>query len=300
MHTKQTYTYKIVADCEIQVDVYRPSDKTLRPAIFWLHGGALIFGSRETLIEAQLTTYLEAGYVVVAVDYRLAPEVKLEAIIEDIQDAYRWLRESGPDLFQIDPGRIAVIGHSAGGYLTLMSGFCVQPSPRALVSFYGYGDIIGDWYSQPDQFYRQEPLVPAQEAYSNVGDGVITGTCFEGTLVEKRFRFYLYCRQNGLWPLEVGGHDPLREADWFTRFCPVQNVTPEYPPTLLLHGDQDTDVPVQQSILMSKALERQDVQHELHILPDQPHGFDGKGLDDPVVARVFGQVIEFLEKHVMS
>ena len=53
------------------------------------------------------------------------------------------MREKGPDLFQADPHRIAVIGRSPGGYLTLMAGFCLNPRPQALVAFYGYGDIAG-------------------------------------------------------------------------------------------------------------------------------------------------------------
>ena len=300
MNSKETYSYKTVADCEIRADVYRPAGDAIRPCILWLHGGALIFGSRETISPEQVTIYLEAGYTVVAVDYRLAPEAKLESIIEDIQDAYRWLRETGPELFLIDRERIAVIGHSAGGYLTLMTGFCVEPRPRALVSFYGYGDIIGSWYSRPDPFYRQVPLVPVEEAYENVGANVITGTLFEGSLAEKRYRFYLYCRQQGLWLQEVAGHDPDREANWFAPFCPVRNVTPDFPPTLLIHGDQDTDVPVQQSVLMMDTLKRHGVPHELAILPDRPHGFDSQGTGDPVVAAVFSQALGFLERHVIA
>jgi acetyl esterase/lipase len=297
VYSKQTYTYKTAGDCAIQADVYRPADAVIRPVIFWLHGGALIFGNRETLNLAQLATYVNAGYAVVAVDYRLAPEIKLPTIIEDIQDAYRWLRESGPNLFQIDPDRIGVIGHSAGGYLTLMTGFCVTPAPHALVAFYGYGDIIGEWYSLPDPFYRQSPLVPAEEAYENVGGSTLTGTAFDGTLAEKRWRFYLYCRQQGLWPRQVGGHDPASEVDWFTPYCPVHNVTADYPPTLLIHGDEDTDVPAQQSVQMAEALKRTGIEHELAMIPNRGHGFDYAG-DDPVVIKTFDRVLAFLEKHL--
>jgi dipeptidyl aminopeptidase/acylaminoacyl peptidase len=56
-------------------------------------------------------------------DYRLAPETKLKGIIEDIRDALNWARNEGKVLFNIDPDRIGVVSNSAGGYLTLMSGF---------------------------------------------------------------------------------------------------------------------------------------------------------------------------------
>jgi len=86
-----TFTYKTAGDLPIQADVYRPDDNVVRPAILWIHGGALIMGHRGGLRAEQRQRYLDAGFAVVSIDYRLAPETKLPAILEDIQDAYRWL-----------------------------------------------------------------------------------------------------------------------------------------------------------------------------------------------------------------
>jgi acetyl esterase/lipase len=259
----------------------------------WIHGGALVFGNREVLPPEQLNRYLQLGCAVVSIDYRLAPEAKIKFIIEDLQDAYKWVREKGPELFRIDPERIAVIGHSAGGYLTLMTGFCVSPRPKALVSFYGYGDIAGKWYSRPDPFYSKEPAVSKDEAYQGVRGSVVSGS-----LDGKRWRFYLYCRQHGLWPKEVTGHDPDKEPKEFDPFCPVRNVTKDYPPTLLLHGDKDTDVPFEQSVFMSGELERHHVEHELMRMRNLGHGFDSKGMNDPKIAETFDHVMAFLQKHL--
>ncbi len=117
----------------------------------------------------QVELYLTAGYTVVSIDYRLAPETKLQAIFEDVRDAYDWVISQGPELFNVDPDRLAVIGHSAGGYLTLMAGFLFHPRPKALVSFYGYGDILGDWYSRPDPYYNLEPALAPETACKGVG-----------------------------------------------------------------------------------------------------------------------------------
>jgi dipeptidyl aminopeptidase/acylaminoacyl peptidase len=62
---------------------------------------------------------------------------------------------------------------------------------------------------------------------------------------------------------EVVGLDPVKLPGEFDRFCPVRNVTKKYPPTLLLHGDNDTDVPHQQSVSMTAELKRVGVHHEL-------------------------------------
>ena len=286
----KTYTYKTVGDLPIKADVYRLKGDEVRPVIVWIHGGALISGSRNGPNAEQRKRYLQAGYVIVSIDYRLAPETKLKGIIEDVQDAFKWVREKGPDLYKIDPKRVAVVGHSAGGYLTLMAGFAVEPRPQALVAFYGYGDITNEWYSKPDPFYLKQPRVTKEEAYKSVGANETTGP--------RPGKFYLYCRQNGLWPKEVAGFDPEKEPRAFDRFCPIRNVTKEYPPTLLLHGDNDTDVPHRQSVDMAAELKKQGVVHEFISIKGGSHGFDGKGAKDAQVAAAFDRVLVFLKKHV--
>jgi acetyl esterase/lipase len=293
----RTYVYKTVGDCAIRADVYRPPGEAPRPTLLWIHGGALIFGDRRMLPREQMLRYVGAGYVVVSVDYRLAPESKLPAVLEDLDDAYRWVRERGRSLFGADPDRIAVIGHSAGGYLALLSGVRFSPRPRALVSFYGYGDVAGPWYSRPDPHYAAKPNVPAEAAARAVGTQAIS----EGE-EETRFPFYVYCRQRGLWPREVTGRDPDREPRAFDAWCPLRNVTPGYPPTLLAHGEADTDVPVEQSVLMSRELARNGVAHELVTLAGREHVFDltARGLDDPEVATVFERVLAFLAERLAA
>ncbi len=288
--TKATYTYKTVDGLEIQADVWRPADQLVRPAMIWIHGGALIMGHRSNLDRLLWYLYQQAGFVIVSIDYRLAPEVKLPAIIEDLRDAHAWVHKKGPDLFRIDPDRIAVSGGSAGGYLTLMSGFCADPRPRSLVSFWGYGDIIGEWYSRPSPFYSTLPAVSKAEAYEAVGQKVISGTPRE----HNRGRFYLYCRQQGLWPKEVSGHDPTTEAEWFDPYCPVRNVTADYPPTMLVHGQEDTDVPHEQSVLMDRALARAGVEREFLSIPAAGHGLSSAGPE--VVADAYERAVRFAKR----
>jgi len=289
---KQTYTYKQVGNLSIQADVYRLSDGQAKPVIFWIHGGALIFGQRGSVNPVQLRRYLDAGYILVSIDYRLAPETRLREILEDVKDAYGWVREKGPALFQADPDRIAVVGNSAGGYLTLAAGHLFAPRPNALVSFYGYGDVVGPWSSRPDPYYSKQKQVQRAEAYSLVGTEPISQAA-----TENRWPYYLYCRQNGLWPREVVGLDPDKEPAAFRPYCPLQNVSKDYPPTLLLHGDKDTDVPFEQSVLMAQALAREGVPHQFIKMPGAGHRFD-RDMDNPETIRAFEQVLSFLEEHL--
>lgn len=288
---KKTYTYKTADNCEIKADVYRPDGDKVLPVVVWIHGGALIVGDRRGIDGRLRAMLLKAGNAVVSIDYRLAPETKLPGILEDVKDACRWVHDKGPELFHIDPKRVAVMGGSAGGYLTLCSGFLVEPRPRALVAFWGYGDVAGDWYSKPDPFYRSaRPLVAKEEAYKAVGGPALS----EPPAKNERGKFYLYCRQNGLWPKEVTGHDPDKEPKAFDPFCPVRNVTDKYPPTLLIHGTKDTDVPYEQSDLMAKELSRKQVEHELITVQDAGHGLSGAKPEE--VLKIYERVVEFVDK----
>jgi acetyl esterase/lipase len=296
-YSTETFAYKVVGDHKILADVYRiPGDK-VRPAIVWIHGGALIFGSRKSLPEEQLKLYLDAGYTVISIDYRLAPETKLPGIIEDLEDAVAWVTAEGPERFHIDPARMAVIGHSAGGYLTLMAGFRTKPVPKALVSFYGYGDITGPWYSAPDSFYNQRPKIGKDVAFQAVGEAVVSNAPASAP-GHNRGQFYLYCRQNGLWPLQVTGHDPNQDPEWFLPFEPLKNVNDAYPPTVLLHGEKDTDVPFWQSVKMAEELHRHGIPVELVTDRDWTHGFDRAGMDDGAVRQAFEKILSFLEENL--
>ena len=295
--TVMTYTYLKDGDCELQADVYLPLGEAATPVILWIHPGGMITGGRDWLESNQRAIYLEAGYTVVAIDYRLAPEHKLETIVADVEAAYAWLVAEGPALFNVDPDRIAVVGHSAGGYLSLLMGHRVTPPPKALVVFYGYGDLTGDWATRPSASHDQGQQISREDAERALlrsrQSCVPTGAQLTG-----RFDYYVYARQQGIWPLEVSGHDPVTEAAWFRTYEPVQNLSPAYPPTMLLHGRADRDVPFAAAELLEEALEEQGVAYEFLSRAEWDHVFDQMEADSPDVQAALRQVLVFLDKHL--
>jgi acetyl esterase/lipase len=290
---KMTHAYKQAGDLKILADVY-PAAGEKRPVVVWIHGGALINGNRESIPSWLTEACRKNEYVLVSIDYRLAPETQLPLIIEDLEDAFRWIRKQGPELFHGDPERIAVVGGSAGGYLTLTSGFRVKPRPQVLVSLWGYGDLVGPWYSEPSPHARhQGSKLSREEAYKQVSGKPIS---------DSRERkgdggaFYQFCRQQGSWPKAVSGWDPKKEPEKFSPFMAVKNVTAEYPPTLLIHGDKDTDVPYEESEMMAAEFTKHKVEHRLVRVEGGEHGL--AGVDPKIIAQTYVDAAAFLQKHL--
>lgn len=291
---KKTYVFKTVDDVKVHADVYRTAGDKARPVLVWIHGGALIVGDRSGVPGDLLNLCKERDYILVSIDYRLAPEVKLPAIIADIKDALAWVREKGPKLFHADPERIVVSGGSAGGYLTMMTGICVEPRPRALVAYWGYGDVDGDWYTKPSTFYREKtPLVEKEDALKAVGGPVLTGT--PGKVGQGRGNYYRYLRQNGLWTKEVSGFDPSDKSK-LDPYCPVRNITKNYPPILMVHGTEDTDVPYELSANMAKELKMHKVPHQLVTVKGAGHGLSGAKAEERAEAQT--RALAFIRKHL--
>jgi acetyl esterase/lipase len=291
---KTTVTYREIDGHKILADVYRPQDAKIRPVIVWIHGGALITGNRDLEKSDFLLAFAEAeGYAVVSVDYRLAPETKLPDIISDIEGAFRWLAGDGAKQFHLDPGRIVAAGASAGGYLTLVTGYRVRPKPKALVALYGFGDLIGDWSSKPNPYPRYNLRKISREEAESQTDGTVISDSNErkgdGSSI------YMYYRQNGLWPEEVSGFARSTIADKITPFEPIRNVTRGWPPTLLIHGTRDTDVPYEQSKLMAKKFKQKGVPFTFIPIDHGEHGFGGG--DPQKIREAYKAMEKFIKKH---
>jgi acetyl esterase/lipase len=162
------------------------------------------------------------------------------------------------------------------------------------VSLWGYGDLIGSWYSQPsphprhhqsklsrEEAFRQVSGQPVSDARERKGDGGA---------------FYQFCRQQGLWPKAVSGWDPHTQPERFFPYMPVKNVTADYPPTFLLHGQQDTDVPHEQSEMMAAQFKQHGVEHEFVSLPRGEHGL--AGADPQQVQDAYRAAVAFLRRHL--
>ena len=291
---RKTYVCPTTSGHSLKVDVIGGNSATLRPCVMWIHGGGLIFGSRTISPRPFLAeALLDRGFVVASVDHRLAPEVKLEEIVADVDSLWRWLHDAGPGLFGADPRRICAAGASAGAYLSLIAGYKFFPKPRAVASLWGFGDITAPWEADPSEHYLTAPLVSRTNALSSLALTPIPTT--EG---EDRSTFYLYCRQQGLWLQEVTGQSLPDGKEFLDQYCPLRHIDESFPPTVLVHGLNDLDVPASESDSLAVALRDKRVPHAYHSLPGVGHGFSGATVE--LVQSTERAVAEFLRAHVSA
>ena len=306
---KTTVAYKKIDGHEILADVYRPKDDRICPVIVHLHGGALIMGNRG-LESPSLNAYraqhpelpyfdllefaAKGGYAVVSIDYRLAPETKLPEIVSDVESAFRWIGVEGARRFHLDTDRMVVFGGSAGGYLTLLTGYRVSPKPKALVSLYGYGQLNADWYTKPNPYPGYTKQKVTREEAMRQTDGTIVSDSElrkgNGGLI------YMYYRQNGLWTREVNGFSQDSLAREIVQYEPAKNVTHDYPPTLLIHGTMDTDVPFEESVNMTEQFKENGVPYIF--LPIQKGEHELTGGDRTEIKDAYRSMMQFMTKYL--
>ena len=118
----------------VAVRVFTPPGPGPHPAVYWIHGGGMIAGSAVLDTAYCSSLALRTGTVVAAADYRLAPEHPYPAPLEDVLAGLRWLFAAAGEL-NVDPGRIAVAGSSAGGGLAAGLALLNRDQDRLPVAF---------------------------------------------------------------------------------------------------------------------------------------------------------------------
>lgn len=139
-----------------------------RPGVLVIHGGGWVGGNREGMIRNFCLPYLEKGFVVANVEYRLAKVAPAPAAVADVLQAANWFRRNAKR-YEVDTDRIIVTGGSAGGHLALMVGLTPKSAGlgppakvAAVINFYGITDVA-DQLSGPNQREYAVTWVPEQE-----------------------------------------------------------------------------------------------------------------------------------------
>lgn len=219
-----------------KLDLYIPTDsKGPFPLIIWIHGGAWKYGSKDGCIPLP---WVAKGYAVASINYRLSQEAKFPAQIKDCKAAVRWLRAHAGH-YQIDRDRFIAWGDSAGGHLAALLGTAGdaaewEPGPPAESSRV---QAVIDWYGRAD----------------------LTRVCVDPDMADHPVAQLL-------------GGSGERVLEIARKASPITYVSNDDPPFLIMHGDVDKTVPVQQSVAFAEALKKKDVPVTLVILHGVDHG----------------------------
>ncbi len=230
-------TYGTQNNSTLKLDVWQRKDaKTPAPTLIYYHGGGWIFGDR-TGATLLFLPFLEMGWNVINVEYRMASSSPAPAAVEDCRCALRWAIRNAKQ-YNVDTDRIVLTGHSAGGHLSLITGMLPEGTGldnncfgdeklkvAAIINWYGISDVA-DLLQGPN--LKNYALM-------------WTGSQPDAMAIAKRV-------------------------------SPLTYVRAGLPPILSIHGDADTVVPYEQSVRLHKALTAAGVPNELVTIKGGWHG----------------------------
>lgn len=272
IHTHNRYrvlpdiTYLTATGHESKLDVYTRRDTTdPQPTLVFYHGGGWVAGSKDRAIMSFMP-WLEMGWTVVNVGYRLADVALAPAAVVDATCALRFAIDRAED-YGIDPDRIVVSGESAGGHLALAVGMI--PESAGFTHRCAGGGFRG--------IETSAPKVAAIINWYGITD------------VKKMLAGEDHARSYAAqW---VGSkHD----ADDIARsVSPIEYVRAGLPPILSIQGDADPIVPYSQNVLLHEALGKVGATNELFTVPGAGHG----NFDPEERTKIYLKIQEFLAKH---
>ncbi len=253
-------TYSVASNYECKLDVYaRRGQPGPVPTVVQIHGGGWVAGTKEGDV-LNLLPYLEMGFAVVNVEYRMARVALAPAAVEDCRLALRWVFKNAK-AYGFDTGRIVVTGGSAGGHLALMTGM--------LDTTAGF-DYPKEW----------EQTNPAMKVAAIVNWFGITDVKEILSGPDKQ-------NYAASW---IGSQpDPEKLAE---RVSPLTYVRKGLPPIFTVHGDNDELVPYTQAVRLNKALEKADVPHKFITIPGGHHG----GFTRDQMTMIYGAIRDFLKQ----
>jgi len=222
----------------LTMDYYAPKGPAPHPIAIIIHGGGYHGGDSKAGSEAYVADFLApAGYAVFSVNYRVAPKYPYPYMVQDVQRAVRYLRSHARD-YKADPNKIALVGGSAGGYLSNMVGLLNAPGdPNA-------SDPI-------DRVSAKSQAVVSLYAQSS----------FEFVPLNADVHRFLdpFIAQKGL-------KEAIRESS------PITYVAKRDPPFLQILGDQDEYIPMSEATNLQTALHAVKVRCDIITIPGGKHG----------------------------
>ena len=262
----------------LTMEVFTPATPN-RLGVVWVVSSSGRSSREQTLqgsFERRIAPLLDRGYTVFAVIHGSAPAFNVQDHVADARRAVRFVRQRAAE-FGIDGDRLGVSGSSAGGLLALivaMKGQDGDTSSDDLVDrVSGRVQTVGCFFAPTDLLNFGAP-----------SENIVDVKQRRGGSVDPSFEFYQV-------DATTGARRPLGARDDVIRmlqeYSPVTHVTTDDPPTILIHGDQDKAVPVQQSRQLMARLNEKAVPARLVVREGVGHAYPGWEADTALVADWF-------------
>jgi acetyl esterase/lipase len=263
----------------LTMDVFTPKEKANGAAVIWVVSGGWV-SSHEAINPGIPTELTKRGYTVFAVVHGSQPKYTIPEVLQDMHRSVRFIRAHAAD-YKIDPDRIGITGGSAGGHLSLMQGVA--------------GDL-GDSNAK-DPIDRVSSRVQAVACFFPPTDFLNYGKPGENALgrgVLKDFPApfaFTELQKKGYAGLFVPITDEAKILEIGKQISPINHVTEDDAPSLIIHGDKDFLVPIQQAEIIIEKLKSVKVPTELVVKKDAGHGWPTIGQDMPTI-------IDWFDKHL--
>jgi acetyl esterase/lipase len=260
------------------LDVFAPDKPNGRGVVFVASGGW--FSGYQMVQPIFVDAFTRRGYTVFAVVHGSQPKFTIPEILEDMHRAVRFVRANA-EKYKVDPDRLGIYGASAGGHLSLMMGTAGQegnpkaPDPvdrvssrvQAVACFFPPTDFLN--YGAPGKELIDRALQPPFTAAVDYHE-------FD----KKKARYF-----------PVTDKAKLREIT--RQVSPITHVTSDDAPTLLIHGDKDQLVPLQQSEVILAKFKEAGVPADLIVKKGAPHGWPSLPLD-------LEKCADWFDKHLLK
>lgn len=254
--------YGKVKNYELKLDIYLPKGKKTapQPTLLFIHGGGWTGGTKESY-SLRVLPWMEMGWTVVNIEYRLANTALAPAAVEDCRCALKWIFNN-TEKYNLDKNKIVVSGQSAGGHLALMTGMltadagldgqCLdgtEPKVAGIINWFGITDV----------------------------NDLLSGKNQKG------------------FALQWLGNQTNQE-DIARKVSPLNYVRANLPPIFTVHGDADPTVPYDHAVRFHAALDKAGVPNQFVTIPNGKHG----GFNRAESLQIYGAITDFLKKSNIS
>lgn len=284
--TKGEISYNVGYKNDLSLDIYHPTQVLYEksPIVLFIHGGAWVVGRKESMntnrVNGAVNRLRNHGYTVISIEYTLARDGQspFPDCIVDGFDAIQWIKDRA-DSLHLDMGYFGIMGESAGAHIAMMNAFSSPTdfgSPHEKVSF----DFVVDIYGPSDlyQLYRSETLDSLMTIINELPEPI---------------------NQHLNLANRVFGFDPEENLERTKSvadvYSPTTYLQENLPPILIIHGNKDQVVPLEQSLLLKSNLDSLKIENEIHILDGTNHAFIGA--DDVQKAEIQHWIFNFIEGH---